>query len=53
MGKKPMTRVVMASMWGLARAKGYSKTQLRTWGRRGGRPASFDGKALAGLRKLR
>jgi hypothetical protein len=44
-----MTVVEMAS---IARAKAYSKAQLRTWGRRGGRPASFDGKALAGLRKL-
>ena len=52
MGKKPMTVVEMASMGGLARAKDYSTTQLRTWGRRGGRPASFDEKALARLRGL-
>lgn len=53
MGKKPMTVVEMASMGGLARAKAYSKAQLRTWGRRGGRPASLDEKALARLRGLR
>jgi hypothetical protein len=52
MGKKPMTVAEMASMGGLARAKAYSKAQLRTWGRRGGRPASFDGKVIARLRKL-
>lgn len=52
MGKKPMTVVEMASMGGLARAKAYSKAQLRTWGRRGGRPASFDGKAIERLGKL-
>jgi hypothetical protein len=52
MGKKPMTVVEMARMGGLARAKANSKTQLRKWGMEGGRPASFDGKAIARLRRL-
>ena len=52
MGKKPMTVVEMARMGGLARAKGYSKTQLRKWGKEGGRPASLDRKALAQLDAL-
>jgi hypothetical protein len=52
MGKKPMTVVEMASMGGLARAKAYSKAQLRAWGKRGGRPASFDGQAMARLQRL-
>jgi hypothetical protein len=52
MGKKPMTVVEMASMGGIARAKVYSKAQLRTWGKRGGRPTSLDGKAIARLRRL-
>jgi hypothetical protein len=52
MGKKPMTVVEMASMGGLARAKAYSKDEFRTWGKQGGRPASFDGRAIARLRRL-
>jgi DNA invertase Pin-like site-specific DNA recombinase len=52
MGKKPMTVAEMARMGGLARAKAYSKAQLRAWGRRGGRPPSFDDKAIARLRML-
>jgi DNA invertase Pin-like site-specific DNA recombinase len=52
MGKKPMTVAEMASMGGLARAKAYSKAQLRAWGKHGGRPASFDGQAIARLRRL-
>ena len=52
MGKKPMTVVEMARMGGLARAKAYSKTQLRKWGKEGGRPASLDRKALARLEAL-
>lgn len=52
MSEKPMTVAEMARMGGQARAKAYSKAQLRTWGRRGGRPASLDGKALAQLRGL-
>ena len=52
MGKKPMTVVEMARMGGLARAEAYSKTQLRNWGKEGGRPASLDRKALARLEAL-
>jgi hypothetical protein len=52
MGKKPMTVAAMARMGGLARAKGYSKAQLRKWGTEGGRPAKLDRKALARLEAL-
>jgi hypothetical protein len=52
MGKKPMTVAEMARMGGLARAKAHSKAELRAWGKQGGRPGSFDGKAIARLRKL-
>ena len=47
-----MTVAQMASMGGLARAKSHSKAQLRAWGKRGGRPTSFDEKAIARLRRL-
>ena len=49
MSEKPMTVAEMARMGGLARAKAYSKTQLRKWGKEGGRPVSLDRKALARL----
>ena len=49
---KELTVREMASMGGRARAKTYSKAQLRAWGKQGGRPASLDGKALAQLRGL-
>ena len=49
MSEKPMTVADMARMGGLARAKRYSKAQLREWGKEGGRPRSLDGKALAWL----
>jgi hypothetical protein len=52
MGKKPMTVAEMARMGGLARAKAYSKAQLRVWGKQGGRPVSLDRKALARLEAL-
>jgi len=52
MSEKPVTVVEMASMGGLARAKAHSKTQLRKWGKEGGRPASLDRKALARLEAL-
>jgi hypothetical protein len=39
-------------MGGVARAKAYSKAQLRAWGEEGGRPVALDRKALARLRKL-
>jgi hypothetical protein len=52
MGKKPMTVVEMARMGGLARAKAFSKTQLRKWGKEGGRPASLDRKTVARLEVL-
>ena len=52
MGKKPMTVVEMASIGGIARAQAHSKTQLREWGKEGGRPASLDRKALARLEAL-
>ena len=42
----------MATMGGRARAKAYGKAQLRAWGKQGGRPASFGGKAIAQLRGL-
>jgi DNA invertase Pin-like site-specific DNA recombinase len=52
MSEKPMTVAEMARMGGLARAKRYSKDQLRAWGEEGGRPVALDRRALARLRKL-
>jgi len=52
MGKKPMTVAEMARMGGFARAKGYSKGQLRKWGKEDGRPVSLDRKTLARLEAL-
>ena len=49
---KELTVREMASMGGRARARIYSKAQLRAWGTQGGRPASFGGKAIARLRRL-
>ena len=49
---KELTVREMASMGGRARAKAYSKAQLRAWGKQGGRPASFGVKAIARLRRL-
>ncbi len=49
---KELTVREMASMGGRARAKAYSKAQLRTWGEQGGRPGKLDRKALARLQKL-
>jgi len=42
----------MASMGGRARAKTYSKAQLRKWGKLGGRPTTLGRKARARLQKL-
>jgi len=52
MSEKPMTVAEMARMGGLARAKGYTKAQLRKWGEKGGRPAKLDRNALAQLEAL-
>jgi len=52
MSEKPMTVTEMARMGGLARAKAHSKAEIRTWGKRGGRPRKLDRKAPARLRKL-
>ena len=52
MSEKPMTVAAMARMGGLARAKAHSKTQLRKWGKEGGRPVSLDRKAMAQLAAL-
>ena len=49
---KELTVREMASMGGRARAKAYSKAQLRAWGEQGGRPVTLDRKALARLQKL-
>jgi len=49
---KELTVREMARMGGLARAKAYSKAQLRKWGKRGGRPTTLGRKARAWLRKL-
>jgi len=49
---KELTVREMARMGGLARAKAYSKAQLRVWGEQGGRPVALDRKALARLQKL-
>jgi hypothetical protein len=37
---------------GIARAKAHSKTEIRAWGRQGGRPGKLDLKAHDRLRKL-
>jgi hypothetical protein len=52
MGEKPMTVAEMARMGGIARAKGYSKAQLRKWGKEGGRPVSLDTKVMSQLESL-
>ena len=52
MGEKPLTVTEMARMGGLARAKAYSKAQIRAWGKQGGRPEKLGRAALARLRKL-
>ena len=49
---KELTVREMASMGGRARAKAYSKDQLRAWGKQGGRPVKLDQKALSRLRQL-
>ena len=49
---KELTVREMASMGGRARAKTYSKAQLRAWGKQGGRPVLLDTKAVAHLLKL-
>ena len=49
---KELTVCEMASMGGRARAKTYSKAQLRAWGKRGGRPALLDRKAFTRLIKM-
>jgi DNA-binding CsgD family transcriptional regulator len=49
---KELTVREMARMGGIARAKTYSKAQLRAWSRQGGRPASLSGKALSRLKTL-
>jgi hypothetical protein len=49
---KDLTVREMASMGGRARAKTYSKAQLRAWGEEGGRPVALDRKALARLEAL-
>jgi hypothetical protein len=52
MSEKPMTVAEMARMGGLARAKAHSRTEIRRWGKRGGRPVLLDRKALARLQNL-
>jgi hypothetical protein len=52
MSEKPMTVAEMARMGGLARAKAYSKAQLRAWGKQGGRPAVLDQAAITRLQRL-
>jgi hypothetical protein len=52
MREKPMTVAEMARMGGQARAKAYSKAQIRAWGRLGGRTPRLDAKALACLEAL-
>ena len=49
---KELTVREMASMGGRARAKTYSKAQLRKWGKEGGRPPKVDRKGLARLKGL-
>ena len=49
---KELTVREMASMGGRARAKTYSKAQLRAWGKQGGRSAKLDGRTAARLRRL-
>jgi hypothetical protein len=44
-----MTVTEMARMGGLARAKAYSKGQIRAWGKLGGRAPKITGKALSRL----
>ena len=48
--KRSATKV--ARMGGIARAKAYTKAELRAWGKQGGRPGKLDSKALDRPRKL-
>jgi hypothetical protein len=52
MSEKPMTVAEMARMGGLARAKAYSKAQLRAWGKQGGRPPVLDPRGVSRLKKM-
>ena len=47
-----MTVAEMARLGGLARARAYSKAQLRAWGKQGGRPGTLDRQDLARLEAL-
>ena len=49
---KELTVREMASMGGRARARKCNRQQIRAWGKLGGRPSHFDGKALARLERL-
>jgi hypothetical protein len=52
MREKAMRVSEMARLGGNARARAYSKAQLREWAKQGGRPASLDGNGLAELQVL-
>jgi len=52
MGEKPITANEMGRRGGTIRAKRYSRSQIRAWGKLGGRPQKLDGAALASLRNM-
>jgi len=52
MGRKPMTVAEMASLGGRARARKYTKAELRNFAKRAGRPTKLDGRARRNLRQL-
>jgi DNA invertase Pin-like site-specific DNA recombinase len=52
MGQKPVTANEMGRRGGTVRAKRYSRAQIRTWGKLGGRPYKLDKTAMRKLRKI-
>jgi hypothetical protein len=52
MVKKPKTVKEMARMGGLARARAFSKAEIRKWGRMGGRPSKLGARGISRLKTL-
>jgi len=52
MGEKPITANEMGRRGGTARAKRYSRAQIQTWGKLGGRPQKLEKAAVSKLRQL-
>jgi hypothetical protein len=52
MGEKPITANEMGRRGGTARAKRYSRAQIQTWGKLGGRPQKLGQAAVAKFRQM-